>query len=100
MAVAIVSSLFLATRSTKESTFNWLKSHSPFSDNNSQITKKGTKIEQLKSSKILKILADGRSSRSCQKFKPSAPVESAMTLPQVSQNFIYRRGLWGRMVAF
>ena len=29
VAVAIVSAMFLATRSTKESSFDWFKLHSP-----------------------------------------------------------------------
>ena len=40
VAIAIVSVLFLATRSTKESSFDWLKLHSLCLNNNSQIATK------------------------------------------------------------
>ena len=40
VAVAILSSIFLATRSTKKSTFEWFESRSPFF-NSGQIIKTG-----------------------------------------------------------
>ena len=58
---------------------------------------KGGKIKRLELSKILTSSADCRSSKSCPKFKPDTPIESA-TLPLSTGSkyllFLFNSGLF------